>query len=168
MIEYVPVIYENPTVRDVISAWGKIPAILKDIILRFGLKQNSALEFGVECGYSTSAIANYFKKVRGVDKDCSCASLHAWPNIEIIESTFEDYIKTDNNRYDLIHIDIIHDFLPTYLCGEWSVNHSDCVIFHDTISNPEVFQACEALASNYGFEFYNYPNDFGLGILIKK
>lgn len=49
------------------SAWGDIPTILLDIIERFDIKRDKALEFGVEFGYSTSAIANYFDKVVGVD-----------------------------------------------------------------------------------------------------
>jgi hypothetical protein len=94
--------------------------------------------------------------------------LKEFSNIQLVESLFEDYIKKVTERFDLIHVDILHHYKPTYDCGEWALQHSDCVIFHDTISHPTVKQACEDLANKYNFEFYNYPKSFGLGILIKK
>ena len=45
------------------SAWGNIPTIFKDLIERSGIKTEKAIEFGVEFGYSTSALANYFNIV---------------------------------------------------------------------------------------------------------
>ena len=184
MIEYSPQILDSPTVIGVVSAWGNIPTILKDIITRFNIKTDIALEFGVEEGYSTTALAYYFKKVIGVDtfrNDCWDNSLERasqylrvvellrdFTNIVLVESRFEDYIKTDNTRYDLIHIDIIHDYRSTFECGEWAVQHSDCVIFHDTESFVAVKQAVTSLSEKYNFEFYNYPYDNGLGILVKR
>jgi len=170
---------------EVRSAWGGIPEILKDIINRFNIKMNVALEFGVERGYSTSALANYFKRVIGVDtfryniSDLSqerpsefyyvLKLLRTYPNIQLIESLFEDFIQYDiYDNYDLIHIDIIHKYEPTFICGEWSMKHSGCVLFHDTISCPEVMKAVQDLSDLYKFEFYNYKKSNGLGILIKK
>ena len=164
------------------SAWGDIPTILLDIIERFDIKRDKALEFGVEFGYSTSAIANYFDKVVGVDtfegdihsgnKSCHYEmtknDLLDWPNIELIKSDYQTYIKENNDVYDLIHVDIIHDYKHTYECGEWSVNHSRVVIFHDTESFAEVRRACDDLCSNYNLEFYNYTGSYGLGILINR
>jgi hypothetical protein len=185
MIRYIPEIRDHPKLVRVRSAWGKIPEILKDIIVRFNIKTDLALEFGVEQGRSTSAIANYFKRVIGVDTFCYNINdiehgmpsnfydvlkiLRDFHNIQLIESRFEEFIKHDiYEKYDLIHIDIIHHYEPTYMCGEWSMQHSDCVLFHDTLSSHEVKQACVDLAKKYDFQFYNYAKYSGLGILIKE
>ena len=66
-INYVPKIRDTPKLVNVINAWGDIPTIIKDIIVTFNINPQTALEFGVEYGYSTSALANYFTKVIGVD-----------------------------------------------------------------------------------------------------
>lgn len=178
-MEYIPKVLDNPrTILQGLSAWGKIPQILKDIIVRFNLDTDVALEFGVATGYSTSALANYFKKVIGVDPFDSTESyssvkesLKDYSNILLIEGLFESFIATERGIYDLIHVDVgyfDHNYKTTYPCGEWSVQHSDCVLFHDTISYPEIKKVCEELAEKYNFEFYNYLYDNGLGILIKK
>lgn len=177
MIEYIPRFFDNPKVVQVPSAWGKIPTILKSIITDFNIKSDIALEFGVERGYSTTAISNYFDKVIGVDPFYEIRTfyyedikqlLKPWANIELFKSKFEDYIPNEHRRFDLIHIDIIHEYSPTYNCGDWSVQHSDVVIFHDTISFPAMFTVCEDLAKRYNLEFYNYPLYNGLGILVRK
>ena len=174
MIEYHPVIIEHPKVIHVVSAWVGIEKILKDIIIRFNLKTDIALEFGVECGYSTTALANYFKQVIGVDPFYDKVGfrfadvqemLCAWNNITLHKSRFEDYILHENRYFDLIHIDIIHQYIPTYDCGDWALQHSNCVCFHDTQSFPAVMKACEDLTSKYKCRFYNYPYSNGLGIL---
>lgn len=192
MIDYIPEKLGTPKVIKVRSAWKPLPPVIFDIINTFDLKTNRALEFGVERGYSTSALANYFKKVIGVDtfdwdlgdsvkRDFKAIKnlLEDYPNIQLVKSTFQDYIlKKRTGRFDLIHVDIgyeTHEYDTTYPCGEWAVQHSDCVIFHDTISFPGVKQACEELSEQFGFEFYNYKEPIGparivcgLGILIKK
>jgi predicted O-methyltransferase YrrM len=183
MKEYIPEIRDYPIIVDVQSAWGNITTIIKDIIQRFELKTNIALEFGVETGYSISAIANYFNTVIGVDTfrgdfDNNISTkpsnletvkeiLKGYPNIELIESKFEDYILREKRRFDLIHIDIIHTYQPTFDCGEWAVNHSDCVIFHDTVTFPEVLRAVTDLSIIYNLEFWNYTEVHGLGILVR-
>jgi hypothetical protein len=191
MINYTPLNKDYPKLIDVSSAWGKIPQYIWDILGRFDIKRDVALEFGVERGYSTSCFANYFKRVIGVDPfnwnlgDKSPRGfydvlklLKDYPNIQLIPDVFEQFIQVDIfQKYDLIHIDIgyeTHDYEPTLACGEWAVQHSDCVLFHDTISFPGVHQACEELSAKYGFKYYNYAEEIGpagivcgLGILIK-
>lgn len=177
----------NPTSRhhpvlftEMPSAWGDIPTIILDIIERFNIKRNKCLEFGVEYGYSTSAFSNYFKEVIGVDTfegdthsgykqdhlEKTRKDLEPYQNIKLIKSTYQDFIKNNNNnQYDLIHVDIIHNYQETFECGEWSLFHSNITLFHDTESYPEVKKVCEDLASKYNIEFYNYPDSHGLGIL---
>ena len=181
MIEYIPLERDTPRVLGN-SAWGDIPTIIKDIIKRFDVKTEKALEFGTEFGYSTSALANYFDKVIGVDiftgdfhagfhKDHyeqTKNNLSSWPNIELVKSDYRDYIKDNSERFDMIHIDIVHTYNETFECGEWAVNHSDIVIFHDTLSFPEIKTVCENLAMKYNLEFHNYPDSHGLGILVRK
>lgn len=182
MINYIPEKRETPKLAVKASPWGDIPTILKDIIDRFKIKQDKALEFGVEWGYSTSAIANYFNSVIGVDTfigDVNAGfrpnhyketqeNLKDFKNIKLIQSDYKDFIKENNDYYDLIHIDIVHNYHDTYNCGEWAVQHSNVVIFHDTVSFHEVRMACEHLSVNFNFEFYNYKDSFGLGILVNS
>jgi hypothetical protein len=182
MIDYIPQKLETPKLAVESSAWGDIPTIIKDIIDRFGIKQNKALEFGVEWGYSTSALANYFDSVIGVDTftgdinsgvkanhyNQTQENLKDFKNIKLVQSDYQDYIKNDNDYYDLIHIDIVHNYNHTYNCGEWAVQHSNVVIFHDTESFREVKMACENLTNDFNLDFYNYNRSNGLGILVKK
>jgi hypothetical protein len=176
MKNYEPQSFDTPKVVDVVSAWGNIPRILGDMIEQFKIKTDSALEFGVERGYSISALSCYFKKVTGVDKfydkegftfEDVRKTLREYKNIRLIKSSFEDYIQKDKKTYDLIHIDIFHSYESTFECGDWSCAHASCIIFHDTISYPEVMRAVGNLAIKNNFLFYNYPHDKGLGILIK-
>jgi autotransporter strand-loop-strand O-heptosyltransferase len=183
-IEYVPVNRDFPNTADqpMQSAWGNIPTILKDIIDRFGVDTSNALEFGVEYGYSASAIANYFTNVLGVDiftgdihsgiKDDHMEQtknyLKPYNNITLLKSDYRDFIKNNHDIYGLIHIDIIHDFEHTYECGAWAVQHSRVTIFHDTESFFEVKRACQELADNFDLEFYNYKESHGLGILVNR
>lgn len=177
MKEYIPQTFDNPKVVNVVSAWYEIPTILKDIITRFSIPTDNALEFGVERGYSTTALAYYFKNVIGVDifhprKDFNLEDvqelLKDYKNIQLFRSSFEDYIKTEDRDFDLIHIDIIHQYKPTYDCGDWACMHSNCVIFHDTESFTDVKTAVGNLAIKHNMEFYNYTKNNGLGILIRK
>ena len=185
MIIYEPIIRETPNIYDKYpSAWGDIPTIIKDIIIRFNLKTNLCLEFGVENGYSTSVFSNYFKQVIGVDTfegdihtidkvehyDRTKEELSIFENINLIKNDFVDFIKDDKNNifYDLIHIDIVHTYNETYSCGEWSVNRAPITIFHDTESFEDVKKVCIDLSEKYNLEFFNYPDSHGLGILFNK
>src|SRR5947207_1329909 len=68
MIPYLPAKRYMPKLaKPFNSAWGNIPTIVLDVIEMFDVQRGIALEFGVEYGYSTSALANYFDKVIGVD-----------------------------------------------------------------------------------------------------
>ena len=164
------------------SAWGDIPSILEDIIKRFNIKGDKAIEFGVEWGYSTSALSNYFSEVTGIDTfegdkhagfkgdifEETKSYLSEFTNIKLVKSLYQDYI-VDNNEYcNLSHVDIVHTYEDTFKCGEWCVNHSDIVIFHDTESFADVKRACQDLAIKYNLDFYNYKGSHGLGILVKK
>ena len=183
-IEYIPNSRDFPKLAElpIISAWGNIPTILKDIIERFDVDTTNALEFGVEYGYSTSALANYFTNVSGVDiftgdihsglKDDHLEKtkfyLEPYKNITLVKSDYREFIKNNFGKYGLTHIDIVHDFENTYECGAWAVQHSKVTIFHDTESFAEVKRACQELANNYDLEFYNYKESHGLGILINR
>jgi hypothetical protein len=191
MKEYRPTLIRKPTVINVTSAWEPLAGSIYDILTHFKIKRFKALEFGVERGYSTTVFSNYFKRVVGVDKwdwilgdgvdrtfGVIKESLKDFKNIKLVQSSFEDYIKDNDEIFDLIHVDVgydTHAYDTTYPCGEWAVLHSNCVLFHDTLSFPGVAQACEELAEKYDFEFYNFAEEVGpagvvcgLGILIKK
>jgi hypothetical protein len=82
------------------QAWVGLEKIILDIIGFAKIEPNSALEFGVEFGYSTAVFANYFKKVTGVDIftgddhaghygdifELTKANLTEFDNIELIKS----------------------------------------------------------------------------------
>jgi len=164
------------------SAWGNIPTIIKDIIIRFNVKTDKAIEFGVEFGYSTSALANYFDEVVGVDiftgdehagfkgdiYEITKSNLKMFNGVSLVKQSYQDFIKDHAEKYDFAHVDIIHTYEDTYACGEWCVKHADVVIFHDTLSFPEVYRACLDLSNNYNLEFYNYEESYGLGILVNR
>lgn len=184
-VEYIPK-ERNHSLRlatQMPSAWGDIPTIIGDIIKRFDIQTESAIEFGVEWGYSTSAISNYFKKVVGVDT--FTGDIHAglrvdtfekttdflkdFENIQLVQASYQDYtLEEKNERYNFAHVDIVHTYEDTYKCGEWCINHCDIVVFHDTISFSDVYRACYDLAKNYNLEFHNYRDSHGLGILVRK
>jgi len=181
MRRYIPKKYVTMKVADVPvkSAWSGIDQIIPDLVDHFSIPTGLALEFGMEWGYSTSALANVFRKVIGVDTfegDLHCGiknisvesvakNLAAWPNIEIHKKSYQDWIANDTGYYDLVHIDIVHTYDDTFALGAWAVNHAKIVIFHDTESFPEVKRAVSDLATLTGREFHNYDQNYGLGIL---
>lgn len=183
---YLPSSYHSPLVAELAgtdTAWRGLEKIIKDIILRFGLKTNSAIEFGVEYGYSTSVFANYFAEVRGIDTftgdvhssirsdyyELTKRNLSGFSNIQLIKSDYREYIANPeygNRQYDMAHVDIIHTFDDTYKCGLWAAQHAKCVLFHDTESFPEVKKAAAKIAKMTGRRFYNYAHCNGLGIVV--
>lgn len=178
MILYSPNSYDRPkNILDVPSAWKGLESILKDIIERFNIKTEKALEFGVEYGYSITALSSYFERVVGVDtfegdkhtNDRGVEGLYEAvqevvpKNVKLVKSSYQDYF--DPEVYDLIHIDIVHTYEDTFACGDWAMKHARVVLFHDTESFPEVRRAVEDLANKYNVNFYNYPFHHGLGIL---
>jgi len=162
------------------SAWKGIESILSDLIKRFHIRTNCCLEFGVEYGYSTVALSSFFDSVTGVDTfagdkhtvnkkdvyDETVSRLSAFENVRLIRSDYRDWIKQDNNLYDLIHVDIVHTYADTFACGLWSAVHSQCVIFHDTESFPAVKRAVSEISRLTGKHFHNFKQSNGLGILV--
>lgn len=181
IIPYVPRFYVDlPKLAQVGTAWNGVDRILYDIVNRFNVPQGHALEFGVEHGYSTSALANVFAKVTGVDTFCGDQHsgykddhyqstreiLKPWPDISLSQVSYEQWIRFDEGSYDLIHIDIVHTYHDTYMCGRWSVEHAPVVLFHDTESFPDVRRAVGDLAIDMNRKFYNYEPCHGVGILV--
>lgn len=191
MIPFKPKQFNDTQVINVLSAWQTMPVVLYDIMRRFRLNNRLALEFGVENGYSLSALANYFHKVIGVDpfdfnpqQDVITTykqvqeRLKDYKNVALFVGTAEEYIKqTLLKRYDLIHIDIgyeSHDYTTTYPVGERAVQHSRCVLFHDIFTFPEINTVCEELAAKYNMKYHAYTEEVGpvgvpcgLGILTR-
>lgn len=173
----------KPT-RDVSSAWKGLEDYIEPLIEYFNIQPNLALEFGVDLGYSSDILSQVFKNVIGVDGFLGDSQIiheqgdefyesvkksFEGTNVTLIRSLFEDFIQQKNNDvYDLIHIDIIHKYEPTFACADWSIQHSNVVILHDTESHPEVKQACYDVAAKHKVAFYNITEHFGLGILHKK
>ena len=181
MIEYKPSFLFHPNrIAKVQTGWEPNQDIIPAIIVDFGVTRDTAIEFGVDYGFSTSVFAEYFKEVTGVDwfqgdKHAGTRDnfeeakvyLRPWRNIKLIKSDYKDFIASHNERYNLAHVDIVHTFEDTYACGKWAIEHADIVLFHDTLSHPEsVAPAVGKLAREYDKEFYNYPVRHGLGILI--
>lgn len=178
---YKPVSKNRPEkLINVISAWKGLELIIEDIIIQFNLGRKSCIEFGVEFGYSTVVLSNYFDKVKGIDTfegdkhtlnkkghfDETKARLSIYENITLFKSDYQNWIPNDTNYYDFAHVDIVHNYKETYECGLWATQNSDCVIFHDTESFPEVKRAVLDIANATGYKMYNYPYHFGLGILV--
>lgn len=175
-------LYKPEKMLEVTSAWKGLEMIIGDIITQFGLNGGKCIEFGVEFGYSAVVFSNYFKSVTGVDTfegdihthnkqehfQQTSERLSVYPNIQLFKSDYRDWIVQDHNRYDLAHVDIVHNYEDTFQCGLWAAQHSDCTIFHDTESFPDVRRAVKDIAKATGQHLYNYPHHFGLGILVDK
>jgi hypothetical protein len=169
-----------PQILNVPTAWNGIESILHDLICRFCPGGISALEIGVDYGYSIVALANFFPVVVGVDT--FCGDVHAgerdkdmyervrdilapWTNIRLVKADYRDFFRENGARFDLVHIDIVHTYEDTFRCGAMALMFSRVVIFHDTQSFPEVMLAVSDLAEKYEKRFYEWPECNGLGIL---
>jgi hypothetical protein len=162
------------------DGWRPMAEILPAIIEDFGIFHHDALEFGTQHGYSAAALANYFVRVTTVDhfqgdKDAgrgnpelnfkaASVALSYFHNVRIHELSYEKWIEQCVANYDLIHVDIAHNYSDTYTCGRWSLEHADLVIFHDLAYHP-VMRACQQLAEEFGIPLYHYDHSWGLGIL---
>lgn len=178
---YLPGYRQAPTRRlEHVSAWAGIEDLLAGLIVRFHLDTTRCLEFGVEHGFSSVALSSFFASVTGVDTftgdkhtanpndifDDTRERLSPYPNIHLVRADYRDYIRKDDSQYGLVHVDIVHTYTDTFACGLWAVKHSQCALFHDTESFPEVKQAVLDLARASGKRFYNYTQSNGLGILV--
>jgi len=166
------------------SAWVGLEKIIRPMLTDFDIKPNKAIEFGVDWGYSLSALAQIFQDVIGVDHfqgdqftghaaqyDKVVNWISEWPNVKIYQESFEQFFDNPDNvgkRWDFCHIDIVHTYEATFACGMSAVKRCDCVIFHDTESFPDVKKACVDIAQQMNLDFYNYPHNYGLGILVSK
>ncbi|MFK7750241.1 MAG: class I SAM-dependent methyltransferase [Kordia sp.] len=178
---YEPIKKTKPEkIKEMVTAWAGLELIIEDILERFDIGRDSCIEFGVEFGYSSVVFSNYFKEVKGVDifigdehtdhkgdhYEKTKASLAAYKNIELIKSDYRDWIKKDDKKYNFSHVDIVHNYKETFECGLWAAQHSECTIFHDTESFPEVRRAVIDIAKAAGKNVYNYPHCNGLGIVV--
>lgn len=76
MQEYAPANYSNMSGAGMFpSAWRGLERIIPDILDRFQVGRERALEFGCEFGYSTSILAQLFKQVTGVCLFVECGAL---------------------------------------------------------------------------------------------
>lgn len=181
-LNYVPrkTVMPKRLVQSKSQAWVGLEKIILDIIEFSKIETTRALEFGVEHGYSAAVLANYFRKVIGVDTftgdphaghhgdifEQTRKNLEDFSNITLIKSDYRDFITTNTDFFDMIHVDIIHTYEDTYRCGLWGVEHSQCTIFHDTQSFPEVKKAVADIARKTNKKFYNYRKCNGLGIIV--
>ena len=109
--------------------------------------------------------ATFMRDIKEMYLICASENLNDFKNISLVKSDYKDFIKENDNSYDLIHVDIIHTYEATYECGLWAAEHSDCTLFHDTESFSSVKKAVRDIAKKSGKKFYNYPYYSGLGIL---
>jgi hypothetical protein len=169
-----------PNLIKVTTAWVGLEQIIEDILKRFDIGRDNCIEFGVEFGYSSVVFSNYFKQVTGVDTfegdvhtinklehfEATSQRLSPYPNIKLIKSDYKDWIANDESLYNFAHVDIVHNYEETFECGLWAAQHSQCAIFHDTESFPEVRRAVKDIAKATGKQIYNYPYNHGLGIIV--
>lgn len=168
---------------DYVSAWKGLENYVLPIIKNFNIKTDLMLEFGVDYGYSTDVFSKVFKKVIGVDSfvgdpwlghdqgDVFYNNIKEQfkdSNIELCRTDYKSFIKDNDNKYDLIHIDIVHTYNETYECAEWAIMHSNVVLLHDTYSFPEMHKVCRDLSLKYKWGFINIEECHGLGILYKQ
>ena len=184
MIEYKPTFRKMPErTVDVPTAWKEVAEVLEDILDHFHVLRGTAIEFGVDYGYSTACLANYFKKVIGVDHfqgdvhagnrrldlyDHVKDNLKDFENIDLIPMNFKAFIKECDAQVDFIHVDIVHNYDETFECGCWAVQHAPVVMFHDTIAFKDVMRAVKDVAGNFGAGFYQINEQHGIGILVRE
>lgn len=189
MITYKPKRLVKPKLKlDVVSAWAGLEEIIPDIIEQFDLQTKRCIEFGVEFGYSAVALSNYFEEVWGFDTfegdqhtahkgnhyEQTKESLSKYRNIFLTKESYQVITGLQHDHphkpgkfvYDMAHVDIVHTYKDTYACGLWCAQHSQCVIFHDTESFPDVKRAVIDIAAATGKTAYNYPKHYGLGIIV--
>jgi len=166
------------------SAWKGLENHIESFLDENKIPRDNCLEFGVEHGYSIAAMSNWFRVCTGVDTfkgdpmsgfkedhlKQTRENLKDFDNIYLTRMDFREFIKRPGDgRWNLIHIDISHDYESTYECGAWAVDHSDCTIFHDTTTFQAVRAACQDIAHEKGLEFKILtPDHNGLGFILNK
>ena len=166
------------------TAWHPNEDILQQLLYDFNVKRGIALEFGSEHGHSAIALSNFFDKVICVDPwmqqitdqskpmyDVVRENVSRYPNIILVRETWQEFCKPFRNgmphwlKADLIHIDAEHNYQECYGNGLWACENAPVVIFHDTVSFPEVSRAVSDLAEKFHRKFYEFQEGWGLGIL---
>lgn len=182
----------DPPLPNVPSAWRGIEMILPDLLARLDVPRGTFLEFGVDYGYSTAALARHARHIIGID---TFEDIHSGgrspeevqretanllgdvPNLALWRQPYHEFIqqwgqwnKTARTGPPvLIHIDIDHSYHTTMELGAWAVAHSPVTLFHDVLSYPnEVGRAVGEIAAEFGLHYYLYPECHGLGILSKR
>lgn len=166
------------------SSWEGLESILADLLDHFHVARSAALEFGVEHGYSSVALSNFFDVVMGVDpfpqqtstppiepmEDRCRRNCAPFGNITVIRMTWQEFAREwFERKYDLIHIDGEHDYANTFGAGDWACEHAPVVLFHDTNNAfVDVPRAISDLCEKHGRRWYMYPKHEGLGILVDK
>lgn len=166
------------------SGWEGLENYMVPLIHDLKIEQNLCLEFGVDQGYSLYIFSKLFAKVIGVDAfegdvhirheqgeefyEKIKTTFSKQKNVELVRSFASDFIKNDDNNYDLIHIDIVHEYEPTYECADWAVQHSKVTLIHDTEVFPAMKKVCVDVAKKHNLNFYNITDHFGLGILVRE
>lgn len=185
LITYTPNKISTPerVLADVPSGWKGLETIMEDVVERFCKQRRICCEIGVELGYSTVALSNFFDLVIGVDwfKGDTHAGLTPdgvdryhetktrlapYQNIELIKMSWQDFTHANERHFDLIHIDAFHDFYTTYNLAHWACQRSPVVIAHDTQWFCDVAPALDRVAKEFGRTAFNYPLFNGLGILV--
>ena len=181
----------DPPLPDVPSAWRGIELILPDLFARLEVPRGTFLEFGVDYGYSTAALARHANKIAGID---TFEDIHSGgrspeevqretqrlladvPNLILLRQSYREFIREwERERTSLtespalIHIDIDHSYHTTWELGLWAIEQSPVTLFHDILSYPdEVGRAVGEIAGEFGLHYYLYPECHGLGILSKR
>jgi hypothetical protein len=165
------------------SGWEGLECYMKSIISSLNIKTDVALEFGIDHGYSLTVLSQLFTKTIGVDSFSGDPHIgHIQDpaffqgilnrfkdrNVDIFKLDYRDFIKNNNNQYDLIHVDIIHHYAETFECGDWSIQHSNVVLVHDTITFPEMHKVCVDIAKKHGVGYSNILPHNGLGVLYRR
>jgi len=185
MIPYQPKSISTPerVLADVPSGWKGLETILGSIVEEFCPQRRIALEIGVEFGFSTVALSNFFDLVIGVDHfqgDDHAGKtpegidryhetkerLAPYENIELVNMPWEQYIYCNERHWDLIHYDARHDFHDTYTAVYWACQHAPVVLVHDITWFADVRPACERVAKDLNKQAYGFSDYNGLGILV--
>jgi predicted O-methyltransferase YrrM len=143
----------------------------------------AVLEVGVDYGFSLFTLARDFPNaiVIGVDRywnDCGHPDAEQWvmrwlpafPNVVIIKETTETAAEIICRKFDIIHIDAIHDMAN--MIGDfnrWSpkLNLGGCMMFHD-VNDRVLFPEAKAFFEQLPGEKALIEPHHGLGFWYKR